>query len=70
MARVSFKYKEGDTFSSTEQSNEDVKVMEDYIYNNLGEINKLKIDTTIGFVIIGKNIIEDSLFIFEYDEEK
>jgi len=70
MARISFKYKEGEIFSSLDQSNEDIKDMENYIYCNCGKINNLKFESNIGTLIIGKEVIDKSIFIFNYDKEK
>jgi hypothetical protein len=70
MARASFKYKEGEIFSSLDQSNEEIKEFENFLYDNWGEHYKLRFESDMGIVVIGREVIEKSIFIFNYDEEK
>jgi len=57
-----------ETFTSKYSTNEDVKGFEDFLYEN--DINKINIETNYGKVLIKGRAFDNSVFIFEYDEEK
>ena len=67
MATITVRYN-GDEYISKRDTNENIKKVEDFIYNENKSLTKLTLETWSGNVIIGKRAFEESVFIFNYDE--
>ena len=69
MASMTVEYK-GRTYTSTEQTNAEIKNSENTIYSGFPELTKLRFSYEVdsAIMVFGKKIIEESIFIFNYDE--